>query len=148
MAQHQAGYFIEGIKKLFVKDKDFDKISGTINIMVIAILLDLILGLMCAMYLGEAIQSKKLWRTVYKLFIAIGLIMLLYAVQTEIGVIDGADRGMALLIIGFEIWSILESAGKITDHRLFRILQRYMVDRVKETTGIDISKDKKNETEA
>jgi ATP-dependent DNA helicase RecQ len=31
MAQYQAGYFIEGIRKLFIKDKDYDKISGIIH---------------------------------------------------------------------------------------------------------------------
>jgi len=31
MAQYQAGYFIEGIKKLFIRDKDFDKISAIMH---------------------------------------------------------------------------------------------------------------------
>lgn len=117
----------------------FDPIAGVINVMIIAIVMDLILGIAAALNGGEAIQSKKLWRTIYKLFIAIGVVMLVFAVDVEIGIVGGWYKGVALLVIGFEIWSMLESAGKITDHRMFRILQKYMQDRVKETTGMDIT---------
>ena len=117
----------------------FYPIKGIINVMVIAILADLIFGIIAARSRKEGIKSAKLWRTAYKLFIAIIIVALLYAMDQEIGTeIIQLHRIVAWLITGFEVWSILESSGQITNHKLFRILKKYMEDKVESVTGVDI----------
>ncbi|MFV0377760.1 MAG: phage holin family protein [Mangrovibacterium sp.] len=118
----------------------FAEIKGVVNVMVVAIVLDLILGIWAARVRGEGIQSKKLWRTAYKMLISLAVVMLLYAADHEIGLIE-LHKAAALLIIGFEIWSMLESAGQITDHKIFRILKRFMEDRVEKSTGVNINEE-------
>jgi len=107
--------------------------------MIAAILLDLILGVLAARARKEGIKSFKLWRTAYKLLIAVMVVALLYAMDIEIGTdIIQLHRIVAWLITGFEIWSMLESAGQITDHKLFRMLKKYMEDKVEAITGVDL----------
>lgn len=118
----------------------FSEIKGVINVMVIAIVLDLFLGIWAARIRGEGIQSKKLWRTAYKLLISVAVVMLLFAADIELEIVE-MHKAVALLIIGFEVWSMLESAGEITDHRLFRILKKFMVDKVQKTTGVNIEEE-------
>lgn len=124
----------------------FTPIKGVIHVMVIAIILDLIFGIIAARCRKEGIKSSKLWRTAYKLFIAVAVVALLYAMDVEIGVeIIQLHRLVAWLITGFEVWSILESGGQITNHKLFRILKKYMEDKVESVTGVDLKADLSNE---
>lgn len=117
----------------------FAPIKGVIHVMVIAILIDLIFGIIAARSRKEGIKSSKLWRTAYKLFIAVIIVALLYAMDVEIGTeIIQLHRVVAWLITGFEVWSILESGGQITNHKLFRILKKYMEDKVEAVTGVDL----------
>lgn len=116
----------------------FAPIKEIILVMVIVILFDLITGIWAARVQGIGIKSMKLWRTVYKLFIAIVVVSLFFAMDTEMEVIK-LHKIAAWLITGFEMWSILENAAKITDHKIFRILKHFMEDKVKDTTGVDIN---------
>lgn len=117
----------------------FAPIKGVINVMVIAIMLDLVFGIIAARSQKQGIKSFKLWRTAYKLFIAVIVVALLYAMDTEIGIpAVQLHRMVAWLITGFEIWSILENGGRITNHKLFVILKKYMEDKVESVTGVDL----------
>jgi len=136
--------FLSGIIVAFLGY--FAPIKGVIHVMVIAIILDLIFGIIAARRRKEGIKSAKLWRTAYKLFIAVIIVALLYAMDIEIGVeIIKLHRIVAWLITGFEIWSILESGGQITNHKLFRILKKYMEDKVESVTGVELKTDPSHE---
>ena len=120
-------------------------VKGVLQVMVLAILLDLILGVFAAVKRGEGICSKKLWRTGYKLLFSIILVSLMYMIDKEMQIIE-LHKTLAWFITGFEVWSMLESMGDISDHSLFRLLKTIMRDRVKKQIGTDIGKDNDNTT--
>ena len=114
-----------------------------IDLLESAIFFDLVLGIAAAIVRGDGIKSNKLWRTAYKTLIAYALIHLMWSVDKEmLGGQFHTYMKAALIITGFEIWSILESAVELTDHKSFRMLKKLMHDKVKEKTGIDL--DSKN----
>jgi phage-related holin len=115
----------------------FAPIKGVFHLMVIAIIIDLITGVIASRKAGHGIKSLKLWRTIYKLVFAVVVVSLAFALDKELGIVK-IHRFIAWLIIGFEIWSILENAGKITNHKIFRVLQHFMEDKVKDVTGVDL----------
>lgn len=121
----------------------FAPVNRVILVTIAAITLDLVIGVLAARYRGDGIKSKKLWRTIYKGVLSIAIIQLLYAIDKEMGMLE-LHKFAAWLIAGFEVWSILETASKTLDSKLFRILQNLMEDKVKKTTGIDIKKDETN----
>lgn len=115
----------------------FVPVVHIVTVMVIAIVIDLVIGVIAALKNGIGICSRKLWRTVYKLLFAIIVVTLMYAIDKEMGVIE-LHKFIAWLITGFEVWSILENAAKICNHPIFRILQKFMNGKVKAVTGIDL----------
>jgi len=116
----------------------FSPIIGVINVMMAAIVIDLIVGVIAARCRGDGIKSKKLWRTGYKFFFALMIVHMMYAMDKEMGMVE-MHRVIAWLITGFEMWSILESCASISDHRVFRIIKKLMADKIKDKTGIDIN---------
>jgi hypothetical protein len=88
----------------------------------------------------KGIKSSKLWKTLFKLFFVVLFIMLLYSMDAEFHIIE-LHRLVAWLIVGFEAWSILENMARITDHRIFRILKKFMEDRIEKQTGIDLNEE-------
>lgn len=115
----------------------FSPVKGVVHVMVAAIFLDLILGVFAALKRGIGIKSHKLWRTGYKLIISIALVLLTFSVDKEMGFFE-MHKLVAWVIVGFEVWSILESAGKITEHKAFRLLKKIMEDKIKEKTGVKL----------
>lgn len=121
----------------------FSPIKAVVHVMGAAIVLDLVFGIWAARSRKEGIKSGKLWRTAYKFFISVVVVALLYAMDVEMGAeIVQLHRLVAWLITGFEIWSILESGGQITNHKIFRILRKIMEDKVESATGINLNTDK------
>lgn len=120
----------------------FSPIKGVIHVMIAAIIIDLIVGIIVANKMGIGIKSKKLWKTIYKLLLAVVVVSLAFCLDKEMGIIE-ISSFIAWLITGFEIWSILESAAKISDHKIFKLLQVFMKDKIEKVTGIDIEKDEK-----
>lgn len=118
----------------------FSPLKGIVHVMIAAILFDLLLGVFVAWKTGRGIKSKKLWRTGYKLIIAVALVMLTFSMDTEIKGFFEVHKILAWIITGFEVWSIVESAAKLTDHKAFRIIKKVMEDKVKDKTGIDLNK--------
>jgi hypothetical protein len=118
-------------------------VSGVLNVMVGAIILDLFVGIAAARKRGEGIKGELLWKTVKKLFYAVVIVAFLFAMDTEMQIIE-LHRFIAWMIAGFEMWSILENTAYITDHKIFRIVQNYMQDKIHEVTGVDISEGDKN----
>lgn len=115
-------------------------IQGIIQIMVLTILLDMIFGCVASFRRGEGIKSRKLWRTTYKIFYAILLVSLMFSIDKEMEQIQ-LHKTIAWIITGFEFWSILENITSITNLKVFHLLEHFMVDKVKDKTGVDISED-------
>lgn len=116
----------------------FEPIRGMAIVTFVAIIVDLGFGIWAAREKREPIESKKLWRTGYKIVIVFVIINLMHSIDTEMGIPGiSTSQIVALFITGWEVWSILESAAKITDHPVFRMLSKYMQTEVKEKTGVD-----------
>jgi phage-related holin len=121
----------------------FAPIRGMVIVALAAIFLDLVFGIWAATVKREGIQSKKLWRTGYKILVTFVIINLMHSIDKEMGIAGiSTSRIVALFITGFEVWSILESAAVISDHPVFRLLSKYMQTEVKEKTGVDLSEEK------
>lgn len=118
----------------------FAPIKGIVLVVLTAIVVDLAFGVWAARIKGEGIQSKKLWRTGYKILITFMLINLMHSIDKEMGISGVATaKIVALFITGFEVWSILESAAVITDHPVFRYIKKFMAAKVKDKTGVDLN---------
>ena len=115
----------------------FAPIGDIMAVILAAIALDFITGIIASRMNGNGITSRKAWRSLWKLLCVLAIIALVYAIDTEIPVIS-IHKIVAWVIVGFEVWSILENMAKITDHKVFRLLKKFMEDKVKENTGVDI----------
>lgn len=133
-----SNHFISGI--IMSITAYFAPCKGVIYVAVGAVLLDFATGIISALVQKKGIKSSKLWKTLFKLFFVTLFIMLLYSMDTEFHIIE-LHRIVAWLIVGFEAWSILENMAKITDHKIFRILKKFMEDKIEKQTGVKIGDD-------
>ncbi len=138
------GKFFSGL--LFAIAGCFVGVKIAIALVFVFIVADLMSGIWVAVKLREPVLSKKLWETIPKLFWSIMVVLLTFLLDKYLlpGRLD-LHNGAALLICGFEFWSILENAGKITNHPVFRVLRKYMSVKIQKETGIDV--DKRRDTE-
>lgn len=121
----------------------FMPVENLVHVMSAAIIFDLFTGILASHKRGIGIKSLRLWRTVYKLFYSVVIVMLLFGMDKEMGVkFIQMHKLVAWLITGFEIWSILENVSVISNLRIFIILKSFMTDKIKEQTGVDINKEK------
>ena len=122
----------------------FTPIREVVYFMFAAIIFDLFTGMLAARKRGEGLKSVRMWRTIYKLFYSLIIVMLLFGMDKEMGMgFIQLHKIVAWLITGFEVWSILENAATISNLRIFFILKKFMNDKIKEQTGVSIN-DKKN----
>lgn len=142
LAEHSHNLFSGAIMSVTAY---FAPCEGVIYVAVGAVLLDFTTGIIASLVEKKGIKSSKLWKTLFKLFFVTMFIMLLYSMDREFQIIE-LHRVVAWLIVGFEAWSILENMARITDHRIFRILKKYMEDKIEKQTGINIGnlEDKNN----
>jgi phage-related holin len=117
----------------------FIPIGPIIYVMISAILIDMFIGIWASRAQGYGIKSGKLWKTAWKLLFALVIVHLTFAMDQEMG-IDAIQlhRVIAFIITGWEIWSILENSAKISDHSIFRILKKFMHDKIEQHTGVDL----------
>lgn len=139
LAAHQYN-FLTGI--LFGIGGYFASVYNIGAVLLGAVLIDLITGIWASRVQGKGIKSKKLKISVYKLALYYLIVGLVFCIDKEMGMIQ-IHKAMAWAICGFEVWSILENGAKITNHRVFRILKRYMEDRVKDNIGVELNEDKR-----
>jgi phage-related holin len=116
----------------------FSPVHNVVMVVMLAVMIDLITGIWASYTIGRGIKSRRLMRSIVKIVLYDMIIYLIFCIDKEMALIE-LHKTVAWLIVGFEVWSILENAARITDHRIFRILRRYMEDRVKETTGMDLN---------
>lgn len=119
----------------------FAPVQDVIMVMVLTVIVDMITGIWASVREGRGVKSRRLTKTAVKIVLYAMIIYLLFCVDKELQMFE-VHRAVAWLIVGFEIWSILENAARITDHPIFRILKKYMNDRVKETTGVRLDEEK------
>lgn len=120
----------------------FEPIKGVVHLVVLVSMMDFFVGIYAAKVTSIAIQSKKMWRTVEKIFLEILIISLLYCMDREVGYFD-THKFIAWFIVGIEIYSIIESLAKTSDHRVFRYIKKLMQLKIKEKTGIDVTNNRK-----
>lgn len=118
----------------------FSPVRGVLIVAFAAILLDLITGIIAARIRGEGIKSKKLYKTGIKIGCVSAIILMTFAIDKEIPLIE-LHKIVAWLIVGFELWSILENMAQITDHPIFKFLQRFMKDKIEKASEIDLEKE-------
>lgn len=86
-------------------------------------------------------ESRKAWRTLVKLALTLTTIVLAWLLDRF--VLDGLPICAARLCTGFacgvEFWSFLENAAQLSDGPLFRILRRYVRQRLVGRSGGDPS---------
>ena len=137
MSAHENNFFAGAIMAIFGY---FAECKGIFVVMFAAIIIDLITGVWASRVEGKGIKSKQLWRTISKMALSFMIVALLFAIDKEIDFIQ-LHKVVAWIVIGFEVWSILENSVKITDHKVFRILKRFMEDKFKEQ-NIDLNEEK------
>lgn len=115
----------------------FKPINGIICLMAASIFIDFVVGVWVAYKVGDAIQSRKMWRTLEKLMVCLTVVMMCYAAYVELGSVKlYIVAGWA--VFGFEMWSILESLSKIREGKIFKILKKVMEVNFEKQTGVKI----------
>lgn len=120
-----------------------EPLEKIITVMMIAIAIDFILGVIASLKEGRGIKSRRLMRTLYKVFFASVLISLVYSIDTEMGMIE-LHKVIAWVFSGFELWSILENLARLSNLKIFKSLQKIMSDTIQDKIGVDISDVKHN----
>ena len=115
----------------------FAPIKNIFLLALVAVFIDLITGVLAARKRGEGIESHKLYKTIKKYICIMLFLGLTYAFDKEIPFLE-IHIIAAWLVIGFEIWSILENMAQITDNPLFRFLKKFMGKKIKDVSGEDI----------
>lgn len=83
------------------------------------------------------LESRKAWRTVYKLcFIVTGIVMTWLVDSLVLGFME---LNLANLFTGFvcgvELWSFVENAATISQSRLFKWLSRWIKSKLRKEVG-------------
>lgn len=111
---------------------------GEIFIVLFAcIIADLITGIWASRTKGQGIKSKRLKKTAVKIGLYFGIVMLIYSIDHAFNIVNLANP-TAWLIVGFEAYSVLENVVVITDHPVFRAIKKFMRDKIKDNTGVDV----------
>lgn len=104
---------------------------------------DFVVGVLASWYRARktempwGFESRKAWRTVYKLLFVMAGICLAWLIDSL--VLDFAHLNLAKSFTGFvcgvEFWSYLENAAEISDHQIFRTLRKLMKNKIDKTLG-------------
>lgn len=110
----------------------------------IFIFVDMITGISAAIKERKIIESNKLRRTVYKLFMYCTVIVLVHGIDVEmITMIDlGLARICSAIICGIELYSILENCYRITGNTVFKVLTQFTLKKIEDETGLSLENKK------
>jgi len=120
----------------------FKPIGVTILWMLIFVIADMITGIYAAYCNGELITSHKMQRTVIKIIMYCGAIILLEGMDnylitfTELFL---AQIG-ATIICGIELYSVFENCYKATGNPVFKALTQFTSKKFQDNIGVDIKK--------
>lgn len=115
----------------------------------IFIAVDMITGISASIKERKIIESNKLRKTVYKLFMYCTVIVLVHGIDVEmITMIDlNLAKISSAIICGIELYSILENCYRITGNNVFRILTRFVLKKVEGGAGVDLKEEGLQEKE-
>jgi phage-related holin len=91
--------------------------------------IDFITGIVVSYRLDKSgFQSKKAWRTIFKLCGSLTCIMMAFFFEKFIfeGDNEYFARSVAGIVCAFDFWSILGHFARLSNHPVFRYLQKYM----------------------
>ena len=110
----------------------------------IFVAVDMVTGISAAVKERQIIESNKLRKTIYKLFMYCTVIVLVHAIDKEmITLVDlGLARICSAIICGIELYSILENCYRITGNRVFKVLTQFTLKKIEDNTGVNIKGDK------
>lgn len=110
----------------------------------IFVAVDMITGISAAIKERQIIESNKLRKTIYKLFMYCTVIVLVHAIDTEMmTLVDlGLARICSTIISGIELYSILENCYRITGNRVFKILTQSVLKKIENETDINLQEKK------
>ena len=110
----------------------------------IFVAVDMITGISAAVKERQIIESNKLRKTIYKLFMYCTVIVLVHAIDTEMITLAslGLARICSTIISGIELYSILENCYRITGNRVFKILTQFTLKKIENETGINLQEKK------
>ena len=106
----------------------------------IFVAVDMITGISAAIKERQLIESNKLRKTIYKLFMYCTVIVLVHAIDTEmITLVNlGLARICSAIICGMELYSILENCYRITGNTVFKVLTQSVLKKVENEVGVDL----------
>lgn len=105
---------------------------------------DMITGISASVKERQIIESNKLRKTIYKLFMYCTVIVLVHAIDKEmISMIDlNLAKICSAIICGIELYSILENCYRITGNTVFKILTQFTLKRIEDETGVNLKEKK------
>ena len=109
----------------------------------IFIAVDMITGISASVKERKIIESNKLRKTIYKLFMYCTVIVLVHGIDIEmISMIDlNLAKISSAIICGIELYSILENCYRITGNRVFKVLTQSVLKKVENEIGVDLKEE-------
>lgn len=106
----------------------------------IFVAVDMITGISASIKERRIIESNKLRKTIYKLFMYCTVIVLVHGIDVEmISMIDlNLAKISSAIICGIELYSILENCYRITGNRVFKVLTQFTLKKIEDNTGINL----------
>lgn len=121
----------------------FEPIGVTILWMLIFVIADMATGIYAAYCNGEIITSHKMQRTVIKIIMYCGAIVLLEGL--DVYLITFMELCLAqigaTLICGIELYSVFENCYKATGNPVFKALTQFTSKKIKQVTEIEVEND-------
>ena len=119
----------------------FETVGVVLLWMLIFILADMFAGMYASLREGKHLESHKMQKTVVKVITYSTSIILLHGLDTYM--ITFLECGLAkigaTIICGIELYSILENFYRATGNEVFRVLTKFTLKKIKDSTGVDIN---------
>lgn len=101
----------------------FMPITGFIAFAIFSVMMDTATGIIAARKNNIPITSKGIWRTIEKIFVSCGAIMLVHAFQVTFIPYVNLTFGVAMIIAAAEVKSNLENAEKILKVNIWKYVK-------------------------
>lgn len=129
--------FVAGV--FFTLIAYFAELKGSIHVMWIAFVLDLIIGIWASLHAGGKFSMEKAFVAFQRMGLASMLVMLLFAMDKEMDQdYISMYKIISWLISGFLAYSIAENGFKITGDKLFLVIKSTIKKKVSERADVDI----------
>lgn len=122
----------------------FEPLGVVLLWMLIFIMADMFAGIYASLKEGKHLESHKMQKTIVKIITYSTSIILLHGLDTYmITFIDcGLAKIGATIICGIELYSILENFYRATGNKVFRVLTKFTLKKIEDSTGVQINERK------